>query len=107
MDMVYPYGEFPRHLVVNGYRGGSARLIEQLEDVWYKVALVRQLIEDPAKARFRIDLVPEVVDRLRLFTQVTEEGGEPWSIAEIHVYELTEERDGNWEKSESEAEISR
>jgi hypothetical protein len=107
MEMVYPYGEFPRHLEVNGYSGLAGRRMEQLEDVWYKVALVRQLVDDPAEARFRIDLEPATVDRLRMFIHVTEEGGEPWSIAEIHVYELAGGEDETWGKGESEGDASR
>jgi hypothetical protein len=105
MEMVYPYGEFPRHLEVNGYSGLAGRRMEQLEDVWYKVALVRQLVHAPAEARFRIDLEPATVDRLRMFIHVTEEGGEPWSIAEIHVYELADGEDHTWGEGESEVDL--
>jgi hypothetical protein len=90
MEMVYPYGEFPRHVEVNGRLGQHVRGMELVEDVWYKVALVRQLIADPSRARFRIDVTPETVDGLRLFIPRTERGEEPWSIAEIRVYETTE-----------------
>jgi hypothetical protein len=90
IDMVYPYDEFPRDLEVNGHLDQHVRRMELIEDVWYKVALVRQLIADPSRARFRIDLVPETVDRLRLFIGRTEGGAEPWSIAEIRLYELEE-----------------
>jgi hypothetical protein len=90
MDMVYPYGEFPRHLEVNGRLGQHVGRLELVEDVWYKVALVRQLIADPSLARFRIDLEPDTVDGLRLFIRRTEGGAEPWSIAEIRLYETME-----------------
>jgi hypothetical protein len=91
MEMVYPYGEFPRDLEVNGHLDQHVRRMEIAEDVWYTVALVRQLVDDPAKARFRVDLAPEAVDRLRLFIGKTEGGAEPWSIAELHLYETEEE----------------
>jgi hypothetical protein len=105
IEMVHPYGEFPRHLEVNGYLGGRGARMEQLEDVWYEVALVRQLVDDPSRARFRIDVVPETVERLRLFINVTEPGSEPWSIAELHLFELGGEEE-RWGK-DGEGETSR
>jgi hypothetical protein len=88
--MTFPYGEFARNLTINGHRGDRFYRVKQIEDIWYKVALVRQLVEDPKRARLRYDLEPMTVDRLRLFIRRTEEGTIGWSIPEIHVYERAE-----------------
>ena len=95
IEMSFPWGEFPRHLEVNGFQGPRAHRFAQLDDIGHKVALVRQLVEDPSKARMRFDLQPMTVDRIRLFIQVTEEGSQPWSMSEIRVYEL-EDPDAAW-----------
>jgi hypothetical protein len=90
LEMAFPYGEFPRHLEVNGFRDERAFRLRRLPDVWHTVALVRQLVDDPSRARMRIDLEPESVERIRLFINVEEEGSQPWSVFEIHVYEPTD-----------------
>ncbi len=87
IEMAFPYGEFARNLEMNGYRGARAERVEQIEDFAYKVQLVRQLVEDPTKARLRFDLKPMTMERLRLFIHRTEPGTIGWSIPEIHVYE--------------------
>ena len=91
IEMSFPYEEFARNLEFNGYRDTDMRRVQQVEDIWYKVGLIRQLIEDPFKARLRYDLEPPTVERLRLFIHQTEPGSQPWSVSEIHVYELDEE----------------
>ena len=85
--MTYPYGEFARNVAVTGFLGDEERHLEVQPDIWYDVALVRQLIRDPRQARLRYDLAPEAVDRLRLYVHRTERGAPAWSIPEIHVYE--------------------
>jgi hypothetical protein len=97
IEMAFPYGEFVRNLGVNGYRGERGWRMEQLEDVWYTVALVRQLIEDPSRARLRYDLLPIDATRIRLFIRRTEPGIRGWSIPEIHVYEFLDEG-GRWDE---------
>lgn len=87
LEMAFPYGEFPRHLEVNGFYGDRAWRVRRLPDVWHTVALVRQLVDDPSQARMRFDFEPETVERIRLFINVTEEGSLPWSIFELRVYE--------------------
>ena len=87
IEMAFPYGEFARNLVMNGYVGSRGYRVEQIEDVAYTVELVRQLIKDPMTARLRYDIEPMTMERLRLFIQRTEEGTIGWSIPEIHVYE--------------------
>ncbi len=87
IEMAFPWGEFPRNLEVNGYLGRHGFRVEQRPDTAYELALARQLVADPAKARLRYDLEPAEVDRLRLFIHRTEEATLAWSIAEIHVYE--------------------
>jgi hypothetical protein len=87
IEMAFPWGEFPRNLEMNGYREGHGFRIEQLPDPAYDLALARQLIADPSRARLRYDLEPAQVDRLRLFIHRTEEATIAWSIAEIHVFE--------------------
>jgi hypothetical protein len=90
LEMGFPYGEFPRNLEVNGFHDERAFRLRRLPDVWHTVALVRQLVDDPSRARIRIDLEPESVERIRLFINVEEEGSQPWSVFEIHVYEPTD-----------------
>ncbi|PYQ07629.1 MAG: hypothetical protein DMF83_08930 [Acidobacteria bacterium] len=87
IEMTYPYGEFARNMAVTGFLGDEERHLEVQPDIWYDVALVRQLIRDPRQARLRYDLAPEAVDRLRLYVHRTERGAPAWSIPEIHVYE--------------------
>ena len=87
IEMGFPWGEFARNLEFNGYREGHGFRIEQRPDPAYDLALARQLVADPARARLRYDLAPEPVERLRLFIQRTEEATIAWSIAEIHVFE--------------------
>ena len=90
LEMSFPYGEFPRHLEINAYLAGEGRRLEQRDDVWGRVALIRRLVEDPTGARLRFDVEPGEADRLRLFVDRTERGNPPWSISEIHVYEEAE-----------------
>jgi hypothetical protein len=90
IEMAFPYGEFPRHLEMNGYQGERGHRVQRIEDVGYSVELVRQLIHDPTKARLRYDLEPMTMDRLRLFIHRTEEATIDWSIPEIHIYETRE-----------------
>ncbi len=87
IEMAFPWGEFARNLEFNGYFEGHGFRIEQRPDPAYDLALARQLVADPGRARLRYDLAPEPVERLRLFIQRTEEATIPWSIAEIHVFE--------------------
>jgi hypothetical protein len=87
IEMAAPYGEFARNLEIIGFAGAESRPLRQRADVWYEVALVRQLVRDPKRARLRYDLEPATVDRLRLQIASTEEGTIAWSIPEIHVYE--------------------
>jgi hypothetical protein len=88
IEMAFPYGEFPRNLEMNGYRGQRAHRVERIDDIVYTIGLVQQLIRDPTKARLRYDLEPMEMDRLRLFIHRTEEGTIDWAIPEIHVYEV-------------------
>jgi hypothetical protein len=90
IEMAFPYGEFPRHLEMNGYLGERGHRVVKIEDVGYTIELVRQLVRDPAKARLRYDLEPMTMDRLRLFIHRTEEATIDWAIPEIHVYEMRE-----------------
>lgn len=90
IEMAAPYGEFARSLEIVGFFGGQYWHLSQRPDLWYEVALVRQLIKDPRQARLRYDLQPKVVDRLRLQIGETELGTGAWSIPEIHIYELDE-----------------
>ncbi len=87
IEMAFPWGEFARNLEVNGYLEGRSFRLEQRPDPAYDLALARQLVADPARARLRYDLASEPVERLRLFIQRTEEATIAWSIAEIHVFE--------------------
>jgi len=87
IDTASPYGEFARNLEISGYLGRESWPMGPRPDMWYEVALLRQLIRDPAKARLRYDLQPALVDRLRLTITRTDEGAPAWSIPEIHVYE--------------------
>lgn len=87
IEMAFPYGEFARHLEIEGLRDAAVSSLTREADIWYELKLIRQLIEDPSKARLRYDLEPVMVDRLRLFIGRTEEGALAWSIPEIHVYE--------------------
>lgn len=91
IEMAFPYAEFPRNLEINGYLGQRMWRMERAEDVWYEVALIRQLVDDPSKARLRYDFQSRPVDRLRLFINRTEEAVHAWTIPEIHVYELSED----------------
>ncbi len=90
IEMAFPHDEFARNLEVNGFRGERFSRLNQIEDIWHTVELVRRLIDEPRGARLRYDLEPEEVDRIRLFIQVKEEGAPGWSIPEIHVYESTQ-----------------
>lgn len=90
IEMAFPYDEFARHLEVNGHFGPRSWKVKQIEDVWYKVGLIRQIVEDPKGARLRYDLEPTVVDRIRLLHR-NEPGVARWSIPEIHVYESVSE----------------
>lgn len=87
VEMAFPWGEFPRNLEVNGYLGGKGFRVRQQPDPAYDLALARQLVADPSRARLRYDLEPAEMERLRLFIHRTEEATLPWSIAEIHVFE--------------------
>jgi hypothetical protein len=89
IEMAFPHDEFARNLEVNGFRGERFWRLNQIEDVWHKVELVRRLIDEPRGARVQYDLEPMEVDRIRLFIHVKEEGAPGWSIPEIHVYEST------------------
>jgi hypothetical protein len=91
IEMSFPWGEFPRHLEMNGYRGTRGHRVTQVEDLAHKLKLIEQLIDDPTKARLRYDFEPMTVDRLRLFINRTEDAVIDWSIAEIHVYESTDD----------------
>ncbi len=88
IEMSYPYEEFARNLEFIGRRGEERFKISRVDDVWYKVGLIRQLVEDPKKARLRYDLEPSTVDTLRLYIARTEAGSQAWSVPEIHIYEL-------------------
>jgi hypothetical protein len=90
IEMATPYGEFARNLEIIGFLGAQSSKVDQRPDIWYEVALVRQLVKEPMRARLRYDLQPEVVDRLRLQIAETEQGTGAWSIPEIHIYELDE-----------------
>jgi hypothetical protein len=90
IEMAAPYEEFARNLEIIGFLGAQYWHLNQRPDIWYEVALVRQLIKDPRQARLRYDLQPKVVDRLRLQIGETELGTVAWSIPEIHIYELEE-----------------
>jgi hypothetical protein len=90
IEMAAPYEEFARNLEIIGFLGAQYWHLNQRPDIWYEVALVRQLIKDPRQARLRYDLQPRVVDRLRLQIGETELGTVAWSIPEIHIYELEE-----------------
>jgi len=85
--MAAPYGEFAHNLEITGFLGTQRLPLQRRPDIWYEVALVRQLVRDPIRARLRYDLDPATVDRLRLEIAWTEEGTIAWSIPEIHVYE--------------------
>lgn len=87
LEMAFPYGEFPRHLDVNGYLDEEGFRMVQRADPWQSVALVRQLVDDPTKARFTLDFAPQMVDRVLLFINKTVEGSRQWSIPEVYVYE--------------------
>lgn len=87
IEMAFPWGEFPRNLELNGYREGKGFRVTQQPDPAYDLALARQLVADPSRARLRYDLEGAEMERLRLFIHRTEEATLPWSIAEIHVFE--------------------
>ena len=96
LEMAFPWSEFPRNVEVNGFLGDRGFRLEQIEDVWHKVALVRQLVADPNGARLRIDLVPETVDRIRLFVSRAEPRERRWSIPELYIYVLENESTSDW-----------
>ncbi len=87
LGMAFPYGEFPRHVDVNGYLDEEGFRMAQRADPWQSVALVRQLVDDPTKARFTLDFAPQKVDRVLLFINKTVAGSRQWSIPEVYVYE--------------------
>lgn len=87
IEMSFPYGEFAWKPEILGLRDGQAQSIGPLADAWGEVLLLRELVTDPARARLRYDLAPGVADGIRLVLGATEEGADPWSIAEVHVYE--------------------
>ncbi|MGE0451983.1 MAG: hypothetical protein AB7O37_07715 [Vicinamibacteria bacterium] len=92
IEMSHPYGEFPQNLVLLGLRNGEASPIGPVEDVWAEVQLIRHLIDDPMTARLRYDVTPSTVDGVQLVLGPTEEAANPWSIAEIHVFETAGQR---------------
>ena len=90
IEMAFPWEEFARNLELIGFRDRRMSVVPQIEDVWYKVALARQLVEDPTSARLRYDLEPMTVDSIRLRIAQTDPGAQPWSVPEIHVYVQTD-----------------
>ncbi len=90
IELGFPYNEFARHVVVEGRRDGQWVPLEVREDVWADVALIRRLVRDPSAARLRYDLAGEPVDRLALRITERDLAGSPWSISELHVFELKE-----------------
>lgn len=87
IEMSFPYGEFAWNPEILGLRDGEARPIGPVPDLWAEVLLLRQLVTEPTRARLRYDLAPSPVDGIRLVLGPTEEAANPWSIAEVHVYE--------------------
>jgi hypothetical protein len=86
VEAAFPYGEFARELEITGHLGAEAFRVGPRADPWYTPVLVRQLAEDPERARLRYDLDARTVDRLRLVAGGYR-GGLAWSVPEIHVYE--------------------
>jgi hypothetical protein len=87
VEMSYPYGEFARYVEIVGGRDAETWAMGPQRDLGYDIGLLRQLVQDPLRARLRYDLRPATVDRLRLTLTRTDDGASPWSLPEIHVYE--------------------
>jgi hypothetical protein len=87
IEMSFPYGEYAWNPEVLALGGGEARGIGPLPDPWAEAQLLRALVSDPTRARLRYDLTPGTADGIRLVLGPTEEAANPWSIAELHVYE--------------------
>jgi hypothetical protein len=88
IEAAFPYERFAQDLEVSGRRAdGIWGPLQVREDVWYDVALVRQLVRDPARARLRLDLGGDGIDRLMLRIKSAPPAGMPWSIPEVHLFE--------------------
>ena len=87
VEMSFPYGEFAWNPEVLGLRAGQAVRMGPVTDHWAEVALLRQLVTEPTRARLRYDLEPGEVEGIRIVLGPTEDGANRWSIAEVHVYE--------------------
>ena len=93
LALSYPYGQFPRHLVVRGRSGGGRwRTLPYRNDLPAKLEVLRNLIDRPSQAALVLRFTPQQVGQLRFKV-----GGHrydyslpDWSLPEIFVYRTCE-----------------